>query len=183
MGGTKSTWNQIERPLLPNDICSSFLYATILRQPMDSIDSFINYDLKVAPRAQLASILSCIQEGSCDDNNWVLFDNFMVRMLAGIDAVRAPPGGINSAHVQQARDVLSKFDLVLLFEQLDDAQSRQAMKDVIGWNPPLSPSNSKEHILTLTTQQKDQMARINTYDAALYEWAEKILIPSRQQQI
>jgi len=181
---TNSTWMSIERPLLQSDICSSFIYATMLRQPMSSIESFINFDL-YANKTQFTSILSCIQDGSCHDDveSWLLFDNLIVRMLAGVDAVRAPPGGINSSHLQQARDVLSTFDLVLLFEQSDDAQSRQAMKDVIGWNLPLTRSNVKEHTVHLTPEEKEQMASINTYDVALYEWAEKILIPSRRHQI
>merc|ERR1719313_549239 len=71
-----------------------------------------------------------------------MFDNLMVRMLGGYDAMTAPPGRVNNEHFQRAKQVLELFDLVLLLENISEEKSLRAMRRTIGWHLPPGHSDN-----------------------------------------
>lgn len=183
------TWRAIERELVDGDICPSvFFYFSVVREPMGLMESVTKYkmDKEGIDAFPLAHIVSCIQNQyeTCPqtakdpyqryENYWKIFDNFIVRTLAGYDAMNAPPGGVNSSHLARAKEVLLNFDLVIPLERIAEQKAIDAMDRLIGWHlEPHNAANQNKNVMpSIPAELSEQLRDINKLDYALYSDAQ-----------
>lgn len=188
-----SRWNftlgMIERELYATDICDGFRYATVIRDPIDFVDSLAHfrYDLMFEDyRDQLGGqkhkdwmddmIKKVFQDGTfvfkeTKDKfiyGWQLLDNYHIRAILGEDAFRVGPGKINSTHLAKAKDRLSRFDFV---KTLEPGETWDSTSNMLGWRPVLnSPANARdEHSRYLSATALAFLQELNQYDVELYK--------------
>jgi len=182
------TWTAIERLVHPQDLChSSFLYGTILRNPLDFIESittsknaYLDYLRYFVQQAQQQGcqidVLPDFALAKIGVTSQLWFDNFATRSLGGYDLDAVPLGKLNASHLEHAKDVLRRFDIVLLFDLMAEQHSSDVMEDVIGWHVPWERSheNPTESNVTLAAwlspEQLECLASTNHLDAELVEW-------------
>mmetsp|Transcript_31057 Transcript_31057/g.70615 ORF Transcript_31057/g.70615 Transcript_31057/m.70615 type:complete len:354 (-) Transcript_31057:14-1075(-) len=185
----KATFGAIERELYPGDICpSDFTYGTIMRDPIDRMESQINYEGPYAFR----KIIKCIIENLQAKNNTVcdgavsgdfvnvhtIFDNFAVRTLAGASAWFLPPGRIGPYHYKKALALIEKFALVIPLDQLSTEEGQARMDQVLGWhieaNVKLEDMRASRHTIKLDADVRSQLAELNKHDIALWEHVKRM---------
>lgn len=194
------TWGAIERWLDHGDLCpGSFVYATVLKDPIKTMQSEADYVNKSMP--WVSNITQCIEDRMfCKDRNrtkcqddgmpcrefkdWYIFDNFMVRTFSGI-GLTVPPGKVNESHLNAAVQVLRGFDLVLLLDRLDDPRTARAYENTIGWPLTLSSNRSartnnkdeRKVDFKKRTFLKRRLMRINSFDLDLIKFFKLLNYP------
>lgn len=178
------TWGAIERWLGEGDLCPhGFVYATLLREPLSTMISEANFNSEITVSGRrktwLRNVMKCIEVGMwCEEEMWYVFDNFMVRTFSGI-GFTVPPGGVNSSHLHAAIKVLRSFDLVLLWNRLDDPRTPRAFERTIGWPFPLHVSNESARVnkgdpeIEINDQIISRLTGFNEFDFQLLEFAEQ----------
>jgi len=162
------TWAAIEREVGEGDLCfNDFVYGTVVRQPIDRMESSVNFEEFWYYGEQIA----CIKRGQCkDQGKFTMFDNYMVRSLLGYDGMWLPPGGVTKSHLQKAVRLLERFDLVLPLEFLDCPQVVAKMDRVLGWHvATMGRRNDHFHAIPFSEGERNDIREINRYDRALYE--------------
>jgi len=184
------TWGATERWLEYGDLCPhSFVYATLLREPMSTMLSEADYGDASYEEGQrmtwVRNAIECIEVGMwCREKDWFIFDNLMVRTFSGV-GLKVPPGGVNSAHLDAAIKVLRGFNLVLLMNRLDDPRTPRAYERTIGWPFPLNRTDTSARInkgdhqvdLNAHTDTISRLRAINTFDFQLFEFAAQTYYP------
>ena len=105
-----------------------------------------------------------------------LHPNYYVRMLIGMNAEKHPEN-LTEAHLERAKSVLRRFDLVV---RMDDMSDMTKKMDTY-FNTTLAyPSESNNHLKSWTTYAtiveqaneccKDDFERQNNLDLRLYDW-------------
>ena len=93
------------------DVCDDLGYATVLRQPMPRVHSHM-CEIGVGHRAwqQPKAVAGGVKRQ--------LRDNYYVRSLGGAEAWEASEGGLGQRHLLAAARALSRFDVVMTVEAL-----------------------------------------------------------------
>lgn len=179
------TWGQIERELWPADHCwNDFDYGIMLRQPMELVHSFLNYNLKyfsgngrgsmralerrlkIHPRLRRKLHIAAPQHFP----EWLFLDNIVTRLLT--NNLELPAGGLKPQHVVQAKDILKHFKVVAILEELPSA-SVSIFKS-LGWPAHLAShvrekklENPKDS-MRFTPAEKRYLRWVNRWDIKLY---------------
>lgn len=187
------TWQQIEREFKDEDYCPKmFSYATLVRDPLRRMESFLNFQVFNPPRSlsmdgfpdivsMWKSIKGCLLDGqsSCHGSKspntltmFVHFDNYMVRVLGGPSVMQLPPKAINTSHVEKALHVLSKFDIVARMEDIGKSFVSDMFRQTFGWED-LSllahAMNSLPHTFhNFSETEEAQLRELNKHDYTLY---------------
>lgn len=114
------------------------------------------------------------------------FDNTMIRLLNGVEAMVLPIGGINKTHLQRAMHMLQKFDVVLDLPNI--TRDHVQLTYALGWQP-LAPPRQKKKTKTRTRQGppralrstvapelSDKLTRLNALDMELYRYGQALAI-------
>jgi len=180
---TRFTWSQIERPFDHNSMfCPpSFGYATALRDPIQSLESMLNFFDPFEPFNLLGrqQDVQCFLRGiteSCPDNLssaedslWIYFDNPMVRLLGGPEIMELPFGRVNSTHSDKVLELLSMFDLVVCAEELSSNATRNKFRTLLGWNRTATDhQNPSQKTLFLTDADEEVARNLNAHDYNIY---------------
>jgi len=177
------TAGAIERELYDSDICpDDFRYSVLLREPIHLIQSNLNfnYHFFLGPgadesmeilKAELAGkhVAGENELGEC--GHWKYMDNFQVRILAGATAV--PAGKLTTAHLEKARERLSKFVAVEKLENLADASRRSAFFSKLGWHINLHEHSqdkvqTSSKVMLFSAEQVTKLRELNALDYELY---------------
>jgi len=185
------TWSQIEHPLTDEEFCpDEFFYGTIIRHPVTAALSQVNYiDVYQLDRwspYEWRKLIACLEDrqaghaAACaeldllpkPDQNWVFFDNFLVRMFGGLSVWNLPAGAINAAHRELALSRLSSLDLVLTAEQFDSNQTRTALRQAFRWDrfePTYIPVNANAFKpISFTADDVKRIERLNMHDMIIF---------------
>lgn len=186
----QSTFTSIERPfVLDNDWCpDDLLYVTIVREPIALMRSTLlnnHFDIEEVlalekgdePKMKYSGCL----EGSMEqfhvpkmnrrEHGYQHFDNFVTRSLNGYEIYALPYGEITRSHLDNAKQVLSKFDLVLDLEHLDAEKAK--LYKMMGWDDSViaEAKNTHDSPFEWTIEQQTMLKKANWADLELYEYA------------
>jgi len=185
------TWSAVETQLEPGDFCKGdFIYATVLREPIERLESQVNYRVDedhLAPPCRYDEIIDRIGSSRTSprfDSECRLqapaYDNYLVRLLAGKEAMDLPSGGVNASHAAKALAVLDQFDLVIPMGDISGDRALGDMAELFGWDvkphhfrPHYSWTGDVEHAggrhaVRFSEEEVRHLRRINRYDLALY---------------
>merc|ERR1712224_529133 len=130
------TWGQIERELWPSDHCwGQFEYGIMLRQPLELMHSFLNYNLKFhggngrSSMRKLESLLKVHPRLRRKLHilapryfpEWLFLDNIVTRLLT--NSLQVPAGKITPQHLMKAKQILKNFKVVAVLEELPSTGS------------------------------------------------------------
>lgn len=158
-------WGEIEIPLPHTQIpwqSPSILYTIILREPLSRAianDGFM---------AEYPEI-----KADNDYSRWVetiYCDNYLTRWIT--NTFTAEP--LTEEHLQLAKDLLGKFDLVLILERFPEDAKK--LRDVLGWKHWYPGSKRKRKSVKDKIGQRnyERLKERNVIDIKLYEYATKI---------
>jgi hypothetical protein len=104
-------------------------------------------------------------------------DNFYVRMFNGPEVYGLPVGAIDSTHLEKAKAMLDKFDVVLILEKFN-LQGPPLLKHNFAWHQPsVSTKRTSRPPLSgrfkMTDNLKDLFQARNTHDLELYKYAQE----------
>mmetsp|Transcript_16378 Transcript_16378/g.40371 ORF Transcript_16378/g.40371 Transcript_16378/m.40371 type:complete len:611 (+) Transcript_16378:94-1926(+) len=108
------------------------------------------------------------------EKHFVSASNYATRSLAGRDAFVRPVDGLTDEDLQQAKKALKQFDTLIVLNKkafAHDVSHSSIYKLMLGFhinNEVKHFVNKRDYDLNLSTQQKDWIAALNTYDEALY---------------
>jgi len=180
------TWGQIERELNDGNMCfDDFDYGIMIRDPIDLAESLLNFfhfDAHVADK-----LIQCVeskgQGNSCDDLGpvkgrnirsppWYFMDNYLVRILGGVDVYNLPVGKITAEHADAVSEMLkNKFRAVLLFEDLRD---NSVLDNVFHWSGlpthEVEHVNGNAHAVKFTEEQRRTLRRLTMPDYKVYDF-------------
>jgi hypothetical protein len=186
---TKDDWcndNFVYGIIVRNPVVRLESYMNFVGLPMAQIRQWMKCIMhgrrvEVAANLQDATLQDGLQTGVCPPciPNQVAYDgtcltvtevdNNLVRYLAGHEVQILPPGAINSTHVELALKHLTKVDLAVPLEHLDDAPVRAAMDKTLGWHvPPWNHANPHPHTMKFTAEDISTLRKINQYDIEIY---------------
>lgn len=175
------TWAAIEHELCEGDLCfDDFSYGTVLRDTISRIQSHVNYEGPTNVSGHIACIeardagacpVEKLRAGLNRTRNYIFFDNLVVRMLGGCDAMNQPPGGVNTSHLDAALAVLKRFDFVIQLGTLLSRPAQELMDRVMGWHIGEGTARDVGHPsdfhVPLTPSDTVRLQAINKYDMAL----------------
>jgi len=186
------TLGMIEREMYESDFCDGYRYATVLRDPVDYLDSIaqFEYEMMVDIHGELGEterpdyydtvsldmLTKVFKSGSFvpKDGNpdnffygWQLLDNFHIRAILGEDAYRVGPGKITSDHLKKAQERLSKFEFVKV---LEPGATWDGTSKMLGWRGVLEkPANNRYgYDRYLKDGALAFLKELNVHDIALY---------------
>lgn len=179
------TWGAIERELWPSDHCwNHFDYGIMLRQPLDLIHSYLNYNLKFHGgngRASMKELERRLKwpprlrkrlwiRAPARFPEWLFLDNIMTRLLT--NSMEVPAGGLKVQHVVKAKQILEHFKVVAVLEELPS--TGHEIFQTLGW-PKEMASQIKEkklHVardrLHFTAAETKWLRYVNRHDIRLY---------------
>jgi hypothetical protein len=189
------TWTAIERDFRHEDYCPAmFIYAAVVRDPLSLMESYLNFQATMSPpRIEYAyhnasnlrkHISGCLLRGTekCHGSQsptvitaFVHFDNYVVRVLGGSEVMRLPPNGINATHAKKALHMLNTFDTVVRLEDFGKPALNNIFQEAFGWHnfsilsQGDSPINSNEHEVRFSSEEREQLRKLNKYDYMLYQ--------------
>ena len=114
------------------------MYATVLRDPLHRAISNLAY--QHANAAKVADVHQMLRPdwGYFSDHDTKLiefstatFDNFHVRTLAGPDVFMLPAGHVTKTHLEQAKERLRQFSIVIVLEEWKVHSSQ--LSSLLGW--------------------------------------------------
>lgn len=115
-----------------------------------------------------------------------IVDNYFTRVLNGVDTYFSPLGSITRAHLERAKEILMKFEVVMILEDWEFT-SRQLLLG-LGWKETsvgrvvnrfedmlgthLYKKRMKEKMKKpFTDEEIDELMRLNSLDIELYQFA------------
>eukprot|EP00930_Biecheleria_cincta_P079341 TRINITY_DN6713_c0_g1_i1.p1 TRINITY_DN6713_c0_g1~~TRINITY_DN6713_c0_g1_i1.p1 ORF type:complete len:332 (+),score=33.80 TRINITY_DN6713_c0_g1_i1:122-997(+) len=193
---TKFSWSLIERPFSHTAMfCpESFGYGVALRDPIKLLESMLNYvdpleslfksrddQYEATPEQLVQCLLRNMQEscpyklGQAENSVWMFFDNPVVRLLGGPEVMELPLGGVSSTHANKVLELLVKFDIVTIVEEMDSDASHKKFQDILGWNVTSLAGRSRSNensdkALLLTDAEKDIARDMNKHDYLVYNY-------------
>ena len=165
--------------------------AIMIRDPLDRIVSAVSFEAEfhahVKTRKLVETIMRSIQPGAMDaleepealkDTHMIgygtaAWDNFLTRTLGGPDVFRLPARSLNATHLEQAKQKLSNFEIVMMLDEFD-ADSAQ-LAHVLGWHAlvveehlPAQWLRRAEHTANpFSKQQLRELAEVNALAGVL----------------
>jgi len=120
-----------------SSLCTGFAYVTVLRDPVERLQSQLERMHPTAPNARLRSLLNASRsrfEPAVKSSLMgpAAVDNYLTRLLLGPDVFFLPLRAINRTHAQQAEAVLRTFAAAIPLDQLD-AQGSRWLRAAFGW--------------------------------------------------
>jgi len=101
-----------------------------------------------------------------------VYDNYYLRVLLGERVLGLPPGGITSAHITEAKRVLSSLQLVLLS---NDAATPVTLQRATGIANFTACRDTTRPARCAMSDEDNERARLdNAHDLALYDYAERL---------
>lgn len=171
-----STFTAIERPfLLESDWCpDDFLYVTIVREPIALMRStLLNdlFDVEEVFALKKGAVPEMTKSDYLFEGGYQHFDNFLTRSLNGREVYRLPYGHITRKHLDNAKQMLSKFDLVIDLNHLDIEMPR--LFKMLHWDASVTSEETNVHDSTFewTMEQEKILREANWADLELYEYA------------
>jgi hypothetical protein len=123
----------------------SFTYVTVLRDPIERLQSQFSRMHGQHPNTRLRELLSAAHAFNTSERSSLMgpaaVDNYLVRLLAGPEAFFLPAGGINASHFHRASSRLSRFDVAIPIENLSTFGTTW-MQTALGWEGTLTRANS-----------------------------------------
>eukprot|EP01031_Cornospumella_fuschlensis_P027526 gene27526-33248_t len=115
--------------------------------------------------------------------NYIEIENYYVKMLSGWDGVTLP---LTTDHLEKAKGVLRKFDMVLISEWLGDETQLDAFNAVFKGRGKVSLGHKvggdrkmreklKDKLAANETDLREQLRRLNTLDIQLFEYAQSLV--------
>ena len=182
------TYSQLEREVLADDFCEGIQYSCLFRDPIDLIESTINYEEHfggpncstrvshmrdlVSKGLHVAGTENDITPGLSPTYGWKFMDNMQTRLLSG--AIDVPPAHITREHLEMAKHRLPKFHAVATLEDMTNPTKRDRFFKKMGWSLTFNESvrsNPTPHSETLTKADKLWLINLNKYDYELYRYA------------
>lgn len=190
------TWAQIEREVNENDLCEDIDYGIMIRDPKGLALSFANYEADKFGRSNLnADIVSrhlnCVvskgKGGTCDGlaafNGehiqaplYMFFDNYLVRVLGGIDTYRLPVGGVTKQHLNLVMQRLASFKKVLVS---DDFKKDRFWLDAFNWTTAPKRERESSHTLVFSQEQLELMDKTMSHDLQIWNMFSNMDFESR----
>eukprot|EP00980_Cylindrotheca_fusiformis_P015301 scaffold4266_cov83-Cylindrotheca_fusiformis.AAC.6 len=180
-----------------HDECIQFW--TLLRDPWSRFRS--TYERELQMRCQREKYTDCISNNTLEE--WMkpknlamqyprngkfggtLYPNYYVRMLNGIND-RVQEMVLTEFHLEQAKSVLRRFDLVVLLENQNETTTRTRINRYFNLTannalPKKSNNNLKkwsiyQNIVESANKQRDLFERQNTWDRKLYDFIKDELV-------
>lgn len=171
-------YGQIEREVLPTDVCEGFKYGTMLRDPVKLALSEINFVHRLLPKLTKDSALKkfrrelIFSDGKPTGGQgpeWKFLDNFQTRLFA--NAFDVPAGGITENHVLRAKATLRKFDIVARLDDLDKTSVREKMIQELGWHNSRALEtryNTSPQAFNFNESETEEFKKRNRYDYELF---------------
>ena len=161
--GSRGGWRHV-RAVDPGfdvatDLCDGLGYATVLRRPVARVHSHM-CEIGVDHRAwqQPKAVAGGVKRQ--------LRDNYYVRSLGGAEAWEAPEGGLGQRHLLAAARALSRFDVVMSVEALQqDARAQMGRVGLPGFAPRHVYSRSRSDNLHRAAKEPWLRARGSTDSA------------------
>jgi len=177
------SWGALEREIRPEDKCwDDFDYGISLREPVEIMHSFLNYDYvnwHGQPKDSLLAQVKQKLDAHAADHpglpQWKFFDNIQTRLLT--DSLDVPAGEITKTHVDKALELLSHFSVVTRVEDLQREATRKAVFKKLGWNHDVVykqasvervANHVKKDFFVFTEAEKEWLREINKWDMLLY---------------
>jgi len=192
-----ATWGQIEHTVADDELChEGFNYGTFLRDPNELAISKASYE-RFLPNQTIASLQCLVQEsvrkskacweatpvrfGSKMAQLWMFFDNFLVRTLGGDEVWKLGAGQVTEVHAQRAIDRLSKFEAIVLKEDLISDAAAHHVARSFGWKTIMTqkPVNPSVHVTELNSTQAQMARHTNRFDYMVLEHFQKIPLKQR----
>eukprot|EP00435_Cladocopium_sp_Y103_P037771 s1107_g10.t1 len=183
---TQYTFSAVERVLDEDDLkCSggpqNMLFGIMLRDPVAGLKSTL-----IGNEFEKGIILQTLRSHVVTRNlafhfclppfdTYQHFDNFAVRTLSGDYDVA--PGEVTRQHLEKAKGVLSKLDVVLIMEDLTDHLAQ--LRAVFGWDVDVDRSvwHSHWHRIpknVFSVQEAAFLKEVNHLDYELYDFAQTL---------
>ena len=98
------------------------------------------------------------------------WDNFLTRTLGGPDIFRLPARSLNATHLEQAKQKLSNFEIVMMLDEFDTDSAQLA--HVLGWQAlvveePLPAPRAEHTTNPFSEEQLKELAEVNQLDMEL----------------
>eukprot|EP00439_Symbiodinium_sp_Y106_P083277 s1880_g23.t1 len=190
------TFTAIERAVDEDDLsCSggaasspgpTMLYGAMLRDPLSGIKStwignelekdLILSAIKTKTRPRNFQYHFCLPPS----DTYQHFDNFAVRTLSGDYDVA--PGEVTSRHLERAKEVLSRLDVLLILEHLVDHLPQ--LHAVFGWDLVDNPWRSHRHRIpknAMSPEEEIFLKKVNAWDYELYEFGKELALERTAQ--
>lgn len=139
-------------------------YVTVLREPVDRLVSMYTFYQRDFP----ALVGDQTLEEWATSGTSIQTDNEMVRRIAG--CLEAPYGSLTPATLCEAIEHIDReFAVVVLTEELN--VNYDALGNALGAPlPPPGNRNAAPERIAIETRLRDQLADLNRFDVALYEY-------------
>jgi len=175
-----------ENYLVSDGVCPQFWNVVILRDPIERLVSHLSELTRIPEKSPWRFREVRVGDALWNPHNLtpqtifqeipILSDNFYIRSLLGRDVYRLPLGGVTKEHLEQAKKVVEKFDLVLLKSSslMDDIQH------LMGWTCHASRrmGQSDDYVDDLRSAWSPeawaQVRKQNSLDLELVEHARKL---------
>lgn len=180
---TKVTFSMIERGLEAGDLgCDGTLTGIMLRDPFHVARSTVMYNkFQEAERSLYFQAIEQKKElgrhgrghkGLPYWDSYQHFDNFAVRTLSG--HYNATPGSLTAQHLEQAKEVLRRIDVVMVVEHMSEHWPQ--LEAVFHWKPDISghvdrnSHSSAQKKEAISAEHELQFKRLNALDYELLEF-------------
>lgn len=108
------------------------------------------------------------------------YDNFIIRSLLGYNVFWSPPGSINKTHLEKAKAVIRKFDVILIINRLPEHFAQ--LEHILQWpasvvkSPPVHSNNGDytPSVFEFNENQTMFLKELNRFDQELFHFAEGI---------
>mmetsp|Transcript_2038 Transcript_2038/g.5170 ORF Transcript_2038/g.5170 Transcript_2038/m.5170 type:complete len:426 (+) Transcript_2038:100-1377(+) len=175
-----------ENYLISEGVCPQFWNVVILRDPIERLVSHLSELTRIPEQSPWRFREVRVGDALWNPHNLtpqtifqeipILSDNFYIRSLLGRDVYRLPFGAITEEHLEQAKKVVEKFDMVLLKSDnlMDEIQQ------LMGWTCHASRrmgQSDKFAELLRTVWSPDAWAQVkkqNAFDVELVNHAQDL---------
>jgi len=181
------TFSAVERALDEDDLACSkastqtMLFGIMLRDPVAGLKStligneFEKGLMMQALRGHVAPRNLAFHFCLPPFDTYQHFDNFAVRSLSGDYDV--PPGEMTIQHLEKAKGVLSKLDVILIMEDLSEHLPQ--LRAVFGWDVDLNQNPWRSHWHRIpknvfSPQEAAFFKEANALDYELYDFAQTL---------
>lgn len=181
-----------ENYLIHEGVCSQFWNVIVLRDPMDRVLShFKHLSLLNEVSDKDWAQVKLGKEWSADEltprlafeHAPIISNNFFVRNLIGRKGYKIPFGKVTHEHLEEAKQRLADFDLVLIkSESLSDE-----LQALLGWQCTTPVERTQKTEMYKDTLQNrwsaeewDQLYKANELDRALFEHARQLELVDRR---
>ena len=189
----KSSFQMVER-WIDSQTCGGthgMTRAIMIRDPLDRIVSAVPFEAEVhahvKTRELVKMVMRSIQPGAMHaleepealkgthmiGYGTAAWDNFLTRTLGGPDVFRLPARSLNATHLEQAKEKLNNFEIVMMLDEFDTDSAQLA--HVLGWQTLVleehSPAKVEHTASPFSEKQLRELAEVNQLDIELVCYA------------